>query len=96
MPCGLIINELVSNALKYAFPKQQQGEVKISIFKAANQDVILNIADDGIGLPPEINIEQINTMGLRMVTALIRQISGTLSVNREAGSSFAISFPEQV
>lgn len=96
VPCGLIINELVSNALKYAFPQQQQGEVKISIFKADNQDVILNIADDGIGLPPEINIEQINTMGLRMVTALIRQISGTLSVNREAGSSFTISFPEQV
>jgi len=96
VPCGLIINELVSNALKYAFLQQQQGEVKISIYKAATQDIILNIADNGIGLPPEINIEQINTMGLRMVTALIRQISGTLIVNREAGSSFMISFPEQV
>lgn len=96
VPCGLIINELVSNALKYAFLPQQQGEVKISIYRAANQDIILNIADNGIGLPPEINIEQINTMGLRMVTALIRQISGTLTVNREAGSSFMISFPEQV
>jgi len=96
VPCGLIINELVSNALKYAFLPQQQGEIKISIFKSDDQDMILNIADNGIGLPSAINIEQINTMGLRMVMALVQQISGSLSVNREAGSSFTIRFPEQV
>ncbi|MGD1856221.1 MAG: sensor histidine kinase [Leptolyngbyaceae cyanobacterium] len=96
VPCGLIINELVSNALKYAFPQHQTGEVNITISKKANQDLILTVSDNGIGLPAEVNIEQTATMGLRMVKALIQQISGSLIVNREAGTSFQIIFPQKL
>ncbi len=94
VPCGLIINELVSNALKYAFPQGHGGEVNIQIAQLAHQELTLTVADNGMGLPNEINIEQTKTMGLRMVKSLIRQISGTLMVNREAGTSFQIVFPQ--
>ena len=94
VPCGLIINELVSNALKYAFPHQDKGEIKVKVTQNAEQTLTLTIADNGMGLPDEVNVEQIQTLGLRMVKTLTRQISGTLTVNREIGTSFQIQFPQ--
>lgn len=93
VPCGLIINELVSNALKYAFLPHHGGEVNIQISPLAHQELMLTVADNGVGLPTEVNIEQTKTMGLRMVKSLVQQISGTFSVKREAGTSFQIVFP---
>lgn len=94
IPCGLIINELVSNALKYAFPDQDKGEIKVKVTQDSEQSVTLTIADNGMGLPNEVNVEQSQTLGLRMVKTLTRQISGTLTVNRDTGTSFNIHFPQ--
>lgn len=94
IPCGLIINELVSNALKYAFPDQDCGEIKVKVTQDSQQSISLTIADNGMGLPHEFNVEQTQTLGLRMVKTLTRQISGTLTVSQEAGTSFNIHFPQ--
>lgn len=94
IPCGLIINELVSNSLKYAFPNQDNGEIKVEVTYNPEKSISLIIADNGLGLPPEVNVEQTQTLGLKMVKALTRQISGTLTVNRDAGTSFNIHFPQ--
>ena len=94
VPCGLIINELVSNALKYAFPDQESGEIKVKVTQNTEKSITLTITDNGMGLPHEINVEQTQTLGLRMVKTLTRQISGTLTVSRETGTSFNIHFPQ--
>lgn len=94
IPCGLIINELVSNALKYAFPDQGSGEIKVKVTQDLQQSITLTIADNGMGLPHEVNLEQTQTLGLRMVKTLTRQISGTLTISQEAGISFNIHFPQ--
>lgn len=94
IPCGLIINELVSNALKYAFPDQGSGEIKVKVTQDLQQSITLTIADNGMGLPHEVNLEQTQTLGLRMVKTLTRQISGTLTISQEAGTSFNIHFPQ--
>ena len=94
VPCGLIINELVTNALKYAFPPDQDGDITIQMHTNIDQKFTLTVADNGVGLPVEVDVEQTRTLGLRMVKTLTQQISGTLTVNRELGTSFQIQFPQ--
>ncbi len=94
VPCGLIINELVSNALKHAFPQDEQGTITIQITEQPNHELTLTVADNGIGLPKTLTVDHSQTLGLRMVKTLTRQISGTLTIHREAGTSFQICFPQ--
>ena len=94
VPCGLIVNELISNALKHAFPHDRPGKISIHVIEGTNQNLVLTIADNGIGLPAELDVEQAMTMGLRMVRTLVRQISGTLTVNRKPETSFQITIPQ--
>lgn len=95
MSCGLIINELISNSLKHAFPKSTfNGKGIISVkFKAKDINKYnLIIADNGVGIPDNIDIEKTNSLGLNLVKLLTNQISGTLNVNRKNGTVFDISF----
>ncbi|MEO0373601.1 MAG: histidine kinase dimerization/phosphoacceptor domain -containing protein [Cyanobacteria bacterium P01_A01_bin.17] len=92
--CGLIINELVSNALKHAFHQRQNGEIYIKMAEINSQDITLTVTDNGIGLPSDINIEETETIGLQMVKTLTQQMSGTLSISRCPGTSFCITFPQ--
>ncbi|QUY46012.1 sensor histidine kinase [Acaryochloris marina] len=94
VPCGLIINELVSNSLKYAFPQQHDGQIDIHMTQTAKQMLALKISDSGIGLPANLNFARSQTLGLRMVNTLTKQISGTITVKRETGTSFEICFPQ--
>lgn len=94
VPCGLIINELVSNALKHAFPEQSSGIITIHILEQPKSELTLTVADNGIGMPEQVSFTHSKTLGLRMVKTLTRQISGTLTVNRESGTSFQICFPQ--
>ena len=94
IPCGLIINELVSNALKYAFPENIRGNITIHIFENTPQELTLTVSDDGIGLPEDISMDNAQTLGLRMVNTLTRQISGHLTIDRETGTTFQICFPQ--
>lgn len=92
VPCGLIISELVSNSLKYAFPNQTQGIIRISVNCDEGGDIQLIVRDNGIGFPTNWNFSSINSLGLQLVNVLINQIEGTLELNNSQGVQFKISF----
>ena len=92
IPCGIIINELLSNAFKYAFDENKtDGFISIR-FHETDHKYKLTVADNGIGLPVSVNIENSNTLGLQLINSLVEQLSGELTVNTENGTSFVISF----
>ena len=93
VPCGLILNELLSNALKYAFPDGRRGTVRIRMHRQGPAELLLTVADDGVGFPPGVDYRNPATLGLRIVNILVSQIRGTLTMPGSAGSTFAISFP---
>ncbi len=92
VPCGLIINELISNALKYAFPGQTKGVIQLTLVKLEENILRLIVKDNGIGLPPEFDFDQAQSLGLRLVRMLVSQIDGELEVSRENGTTFKIEF----
>lgn len=92
IPCGLILNELVSNALKYAFPLEQKGDIKIDFHLNDDNYLQLSVKDNGVGISPELDIDKTNSLGLQLVKALTRQLQGTLMLNRDMGSDFQIVF----
>jgi two-component sensor histidine kinase/CheY-like chemotaxis protein len=94
IPCGLIINELVLNCLKYAFPSGRKGEVCIKFHKDNNNQLLLVVSDNGIGLPPNFDFQNTESLGLQIVVALVNQLSGTIMINRSIGTEFKITFPE--
>jgi len=95
VPCGLIISELISNSLKYAFPNNMHGEIIISL-KSEEDSYQLCISDNGIGLPEDINFSNIKTLGLRLVNSLIEQIDGEVTIYRDNGTRYEINFKEQL
>jgi hypothetical protein len=92
MPCALIINELVSNSLKYAFPNDRQGEIRIRFAQAHDQSLNLVISDDGIGFPSGLSFEKADTLGLQLVRNLTDQLHGKMQYRVERGTEFDISF----
>ena len=93
IPCGLILNELLSNALKYAFPNGRSGEVSVSVTPAGRGEVKLTVADNGVGLPQNYDPERSQSLGLQIVHILARQLDGTVFRDRAAqGARFCISF----
>lgn len=93
VPLGLIVNELVTNALKYAFPYKRKGEIKVALRKV-DQAVTLLVSDDGIGLPKGFDARKASGLGLELVESLTAQLSGTLELDTARGTSFKISFTE--
>ncbi|PID56385.1 hypothetical protein CSB45_11930 [candidate division KSB3 bacterium] len=93
IPCGLIINELVSNALKYAFPSRN-GIITVTMASQDNGEYELVISDDGVGLPPGFRLENAATLGLQLVKGLSEdQLKGSLSVEPSPGTTWTIRFP---
>ncbi len=92
IPCGLIINELVSNALKYAFPKGQTGEIQVTLQQRQDQSLDLIVRDNGIGLPQDFDLKQTKTLGMNLVKGLVKQLRGTLEINGEPGTTVIIIF----
>ena len=95
VPCGLIINELVSNALKYAFPEKENCELLVR-FHSSDGNHALTVKDNGIGLPSEIDFQNLTSLGLELVSAFVLQLNGKLSVDNVAGACFAIIFPYDI
>lgn len=95
IPCGLIINEIVSNSLKYAFQGRENGIITIEFSKLVDGKLKLIVKDDGIGLPDGFDIENAESLGLQLVTTLVTQISGIMEIDRNNGTSFNIVFKEQ-
>ena len=91
IPCGLIINELISNSLKYAFINREKGTLKASLKKKEDQ-IELVISDNGIGLSNEINFKSTETLGLQLVNTLVDQLKGSIELNNENGVSYSIKF----
>jgi PAS domain S-box-containing protein len=92
VPCGLIINELVTNALKHAFPGARPGRVCVGLKAEGPNRYTLAVADDGIGLPPELDIHRASSLGLQLVADLTQQLRGSLAVTRHGGTTFTITF----
>ncbi len=93
IPCGLIVNELISNSLKYAFPEGREGEIKV-VFRSTDSDELdLTVSDDGIGLPKDLDVRNTESLGLHLVSVLAEhQLGGKLDVRREKGTEFRLRF----
>jgi PAS domain S-box-containing protein len=94
IPLGLILNELLTNSMKYAFPRGQYGSITIKFFKEAEKYVMI-VNDNGIGLPPDLDIDNTDTLGLQLVKSLIGQIEGDITVHRDGGTCIVIIFQEE-
>jgi PAS domain S-box-containing protein len=101
IPCGLIINELVTNALKYAFPPDEgrrpagdkQDEIRVELRAQDDSRLALVICDNGVGLPPDLDMKSPQSLGLRLVSMLTQQLRGKLELDRNGGTTFTITFP---
>jgi two-component sensor histidine kinase len=92
VPCGLIVNELVSNALKYAFPDGRSGEIRISLYKDIDGRAILIVSDNGIGLPPEADLDSSSSLGVRLVRMLAQQLGAEMQMSRGKGTEYKFKF----
>jgi PAS domain S-box-containing protein len=96
IPCGVIINELISNALKYAFPNGSKGSIRIEVETSREGGWELKVEDDGIGLPDDLNIERSNSLGLQLVSNLVEQLNGEIIITKEkGGAKFIIKYLPQ-
>jgi PAS domain S-box-containing protein len=94
IPCGLIINELISNSLKHAFGDNQKGRIGINV-SVENGSINLKVCDNGIGLPKDFDFEKTDTLGLQLVSTLIKQLDGEiLTKSSLIGTEYSITFPE--
>jgi PAS domain S-box-containing protein len=91
---GLIVNELVMNAVKHAFPSGHQGHVAL-VIREAGEQVLLQVRDNGRGLPPEVKLEQAKSVGLRTVYILARRLEASLAVTTNGGTCFTLTFPAE-
>jgi PAS domain S-box-containing protein len=106
---GLIVNELVSNSLKYAFPERNGGEVRIKLYREKigeckdektgskkedlkNTSFVLEVSDDGIGIPESLDLENLDSLGIQLIITLVDQLDGKLQLKRDYGTEFVISF----
>jgi PAS domain S-box-containing protein len=95
IPASLIINELVINALKHAFVGRTRGKIGISLHHESGTMLSLMVRDDGVGLPPGMDISKTKSLGLKLVTRLVRdQLKGDVTIRSDKGTSFLMRFPE--
>ena len=102
IPLGIIINEIVSNSFKYAFSGRDKGEIRIKLFRKENGECknegfksttfILSISDNGIGIPKDLDIENLGSLGLQLVTTLVDRLDGELELKRDNDTEFTIRF----
>jgi two-component sensor histidine kinase len=94
IPCGLIVNELVSNALKHGFPEGRSGEVAVELHRIDGDGYMLRVRDDGVGLPEGLDFRRTDTLGMQIIVTLVNQIDGRLKLERQGGTSFTLEFNE--
>ncbi len=92
IPCGLIVNELVTNSLKYAFPGSGSGELSVQLNIGEDDMIMLTVADNGVGLPPGLDYRNTDSLGLQLVTLLVKQRKGQIELNDGPGTVFTIKF----
>lgn len=96
IPCALLVNELLTNALKHAFPAGRSGEVWVRLQPEEEGWVRLQISDNGVGLPPGFSVQNTKSLGLHLATDLSRQLQGELAIAAGPGAGFAVRFRPRV
>ncbi len=94
IPCGLILNELLSNALKYAFPAGREGLITVGFRRRPDAFLEISVQDNGVGFPADLDFRRTSSLGLQLVNLLAGQLEGTLEMSREGGTEFRVVFPE--
>ncbi len=95
IPCGLIVNELLTNAIKYAFPGKERGEITISLCRNSSNEVELGVADDGVGLPRDFDLRRQHSFGFQIMNTIIEhQLQGTFSLTGDKGVHGLLTFPD--
>jgi len=92
IPCGLIINELLSNALKYAFLENQKGEIYISVKELNDSKIQIKVEDNGVGFPEDLDINKVESLGMLLVNTLVEQIDGDIEIRSKEGTKYLITF----
>jgi len=92
---GLIVNELLTNCFKHAFPDEKCGEININLTKN-NGNYYLKVADNGVGFPDSVDLENTESLGIQIVRTLTSQINGTLEYESKGGTEFTLSFPDKI
>jgi PAS domain S-box-containing protein len=90
IPCGLIINELISNSLKYAFPGSRTGVISVRLKVDPEGWILLTVADNGIGLPADLDTRNTHSLGLQLVHMLVKQLRGKLEISTDGGTTFVV------
>ncbi len=94
VPCGLIVNELVSNSLKHAFPEGHGGQIHISLHSDETDTITLVVGDNGVGLPEGLDLHKADSLGLQLVMSLVSQLGGSIDIDTRGGTQFTIHFRE--
>jgi len=97
VPLGMIVNELISNSLKHAFKGRDRGEIRIELHREENENdestnFILTVSDNGVGIPENLDIDDLDTLGFQLITTLIDQLDGGLELSRNNGTEFTMKF----
>jgi PAS domain S-box-containing protein len=95
IPCGLVANEIIVNALKHAFPEGRSGVIKIRLRPLGKGEYRFVISDNGVGFPKDLNFRNTESLGMQLVTLLVGQLDGTINLKRKGGTTFDIVFKEQ-
>jgi two-component sensor histidine kinase len=93
VPCGLLINELLTNALKHAFPGGRRGRVAVEMAAGPGGQYDLVVGDDGVGLPAHVDFRRTESLGLQLVCTLARQFEGRIELDPGPGTRFRVTFP---
>ena len=97
IPCGLIINELVSNSIKYAFPQDREGKIEVALRSINEDELELTVSDNGTGIPEDLDIRNTDSLGLELVAILAEdQLEGKIYLDRTGGTTFRILFKGQI
>jgi PAS domain S-box-containing protein len=92
IPCALILNELITNAFKHAFPSGRTGTLSVTLREPSPGHVVLNVADDGVGIPPDVDLDSDACLGWRLIDALAEQLAATVHVDRSRGTRVELEF----
>jgi two-component sensor histidine kinase len=96
IPLGLILNEFITNAFKYAFKDKGNNSITVTINKTNDNNYILAFKDNGVGLPGDIDIKKTKSLGLRLISRLAKQLHGEMNYMMEDGAVFTVTFKDAV
>jgi two-component sensor histidine kinase/ligand-binding sensor domain-containing protein len=94
IPCALIVNELVTNSLKYAFPDGRHGQINVGVRKSGDHEYCMSVEDDGVGLPSSVDPSTASTLGMSLIGILSGQLHGSVAMSSEGGTKCTVTFPD--